>query len=209
MDRERITISIKKKVLEKIDGVIDGTVIRNRSHAIETLVLKSLGAVESNQAIILLGGDDALKAIPTAKKYLPKLKEAGFDSVIIAVGFLADKIKEKIGYGIEEDLSIKYNEKGEGSGGAINVLKKELKSTFLLINTSKYYDVDLKKLVEYHKNHRALLTIATDDIHAFSGIYVVEPEAVSRLPKGFSMIEDDLVPKLLQNDELIVYPISG
>jgi hypothetical protein len=208
MVRERITISIKKKVLDQIDRIIDGTAIRNRSHAIETLALKSLGKSESNQAVIILGGDNALKAVPSAKDYLPKLRDAGFDNVIIAVGFLADKIKEKLGYGLEYDLSIKYNDKGEGSGGCLNALKKNLKSTFIVINTHKSYDIDFKNLLDFHKNHKALLTVATEDLKSLLGIYVVEPEALAKVPSGFSMIEDDLMPKLLNNNELIVYPIT-
>lgn len=209
MERERITISIKKKVLDKIDGIVDGTQIRNRSHAIETLALKSLGAVETNQAVILLGGDDALGAVPAAQEYLPRLKNAGFSNIIIGVGFLADKVREKIGFGVEYDLSIRYNDKGQGSGGTLNVLKKELYSTFLVINTAQNLDLDLKSLVEFHKKHRALLTVATNDLESFEGIYVVEPEALSKLPKGFSMLEDDLIPALVKEQELIVYPINN
>ncbi len=206
MDRERITISIKKNVLEKIDQVIDGTNIRNRSHAVETLTLKSLGSATSNQAIIILGGGDAIRAIPAAKAYLPKLKDAGFDSVIIAVGFLADKVKEKIGFGIEFDLAIKYCDKGEGSGGALNVIRKDLKSTFIIINTAKDYDIDLKSLLEYHRNHKSKFTVATDDLRSMLGIYVVEPEMLSLIPKGFSMLDEDLIPKLINNKELVVFP---
>jgi NDP-sugar pyrophosphorylase family protein len=209
MDRERITISIKKNVLEKIDHTIDGTSVRNRSHAIETLALKSLGGATSNQAVIILGGDDAIKAIPAAKAYLPKLKEAGFDSVVIAVGFLADKVKEKIGFGVEYDLTIKYSDKGEGSGGALNILKKELQSTFIVINTAKEYEIDLKNLLEYHRNHKSKFTIATDDIKSMLGIYVIEPEILSIIPKGFSMLDDDVIPKLVNDKEIIIYPINN
>jgi hypothetical protein len=207
MDRERITISIKKKVLDKIDKTIDGTNIRNRSHAIETLAIKSLGAFDTHQAVIILGGDNALKSIPAAKSYLPKLKEAGFDTVIIAVGFLADKIKEKIGFGVEYDLSIRYDDKGKGSGGALTAIKKDLKSTFVVINTAKEYNIDFKELLNFHKNHTASMTVATDDIHSFSGIYVLEPEVLAKLPKTFSMVEEDLIPKLVENGGLIITPI--
>lgn len=209
MERERITISIKKKVLDKVDSTIDGTNIRNRSHAIETLALKSLGSIETSQAVILLGGDNALKAVPAAKEYLPRLKEAGFNNIMIGVGFLADKVKDKIGFGIDYDLSIQYNDKGQGSGGTLNILKKSLRSTFIVINTGKDIEVDLKKLIDFHKKHCALVTIATTDLESFEGIYVVEPEALSRLPRGFSMIEDDLFPSLIKDQELIVYPISN
>ena len=42
MDRERLTITLRKSLLGKVDELIDGTNIRNRSHAIETLISQSL-----------------------------------------------------------------------------------------------------------------------------------------------------------------------
>ena len=208
MERERITISIKKTVLDQIDGVIDGTKIRNRSHAVETLALKAIGEVDYNQAVILLGGDNALKSIPAAKQYLLSLKDAGFTNVTIAVGFLAEKVKEKIGFGLEYDLSIQYNDKGEGSGGALNTVRKDIKSSILVINTDKKISIDLKKFFEFHKKKSALMTVATDSLDTYEGVYIIEPEALKQLPKGFSMIEDDLIPKLAKMQELIVFPVS-
>ena len=138
MERERVTISIKKSVLDKVDRVIDGISIRNRSHAIESLILKGLGAADTKVAIILMGGDDALKSIPNVEKALSNLQEIGFDTVNIATGFLGDKIKEKLGDGTKYGLKFIYNDKGEGSGGALTVLKKELKSTFIVVNHPKF-----------------------------------------------------------------------
>lgn len=209
MDRERITISIKKKVLNKIDELIDGTTIRNRSHAIETLALKSIGLKEPREAVIILGGDNAMKSVPAAKEYLPQLKEAGFDNIIIAVGFLADKIKEKLGYGVEYDLAIKYHNKGEGSGGALNNLKKELSSTFIVVNTAQNYNINIKDLLNFHKEHKSVFTVATNDLDSFAGIYIIEPETLSKLPKGFSMIETDLIPELIKTNKLLVFPINN
>ena len=93
MERERVTISIKKNVLDKVDQYIDGTAIRNRSHAIESLILKGIGSTDTNNAIILMGGDEALKSIPNVEKALLGLKELGFESVSIATGFLGDKVR--------------------------------------------------------------------------------------------------------------------
>ena len=55
MDRERLTITLKKSILEKVDHIIDGSQIRNRSHAIETLISQSLNPT-IDKAVILAGG---------------------------------------------------------------------------------------------------------------------------------------------------------
>lgn len=207
MERERVTISIKKSVLDKVDRVIDGTSIRNRSHAVESLVLKGLGTADTNVAIVLMGGDDALKSIPNVENALKALKGSGFDSVNIATGFLGDKVREKLGDGTKYGLKFIYNDKGEGSGGALSVLKKELKNTFVVINHHKFSEFDLNKLLDFHKKHKFAATIATDDIDSLFGIYIFEPEVATYLPKGFSMLEDDVLPKLIKEGKAAVCPM--
>ncbi|MDO8444337.1 MAG: hypothetical protein Q7S80_02435 [bacterium] len=207
MERERVTISIKKSVLDKVDRVIDGTSIRNRSHAIESLILKGLGAADTKVAVVLMGGDDALKSIPNVEKALSNLKEIGLDTINIATGFLGDKIKDKLGDGAKYGLKFIYNDKGEGSGGALAVLKKELKSTFIVINHHKFSDFKMNSLLDFHKKHKFTATIATDDIDSLLGIYIFEPEIINYLPKGFSMLEDDVLPKLIKDGKAAVCPI--
>lgn len=207
MDRERITISIKKSVLNRIDEVIDGTTIRNRSHAFESLVLSALGAKETEGAVLLLGGDNALKNIPVVEKIFADLKKSGFTKINIATGFLGDKVKEKLGDGSQYGLELKYNSNGEGSGGALSILKKELKNTFIVINTDKYTMTDYQKLLRYHRKHNSSATIAVADLDQFAGTYVFEPSIFDSIPKGFSMLEDDVLPKLIQEERLVVYPL--
>lgn len=42
-----------------------------------------------------------------------------------------------------------------------------------------------------------------------SGLYVLEPEIVSMIPKGFSLLEKDIFPKLAKKGKLFGYPFSG
>ena len=130
MERERITISIKKSLLEEIDRTIDSVKIRNRSHAIETLCTRSLNYSDKKNAVVILGGDDAIKQIPAVKENLKNLKKYGFTKVYIAVGYLADKIKASLGDGSNFGLKLEYLGEGEGSGGAILPLKKLFQQTF-------------------------------------------------------------------------------
>ncbi len=59
MKRVRITISISQDVAKEVDNRIDGTHIRNRSHAIESLLSESLQLSSIKTAVILAGGKDA------------------------------------------------------------------------------------------------------------------------------------------------------
>ena len=40
MRRERLTITLQKAIIKKLDKLIDGRTIRNRSHAIESILLE-------------------------------------------------------------------------------------------------------------------------------------------------------------------------
>lgn len=205
MDRERITISIKKNVLDQIDKIIDGTKIRNRSHAIETLALKALGKSSKKSAVILMGGDNALRLIPSTEKYLAKLKEADFDTVYIAVGFLGDKIKQRLGDGNELGINIIYSDKGEGSGGALAALKKNIDGTFVVINTENYIEVDFDQLINFHKNYNPVSTIVKEESD-LKGIYILDTEIFNYIPKEFSMLEDDVITKIIEMGKAIAYP---
>lgn len=208
MDRERITISIKKKVLDKIDKYIDGTTIRNRSHAFETLSMKALGENQTKNAVVLLGGDDALKMIPSTKVFLEQIERAGFNKAIIAVGFLGDKVKEKLSENPTNDLSLEFFDKGQGSGGALYLLKNKLTSTFVVFNSLKPCNIDIDKLIAYHKEHNSIATVATRDFENMTGVYVFEPRIFDYISKGFSMIEDDIFPKLIEENKIIICPVA-
>jgi NDP-sugar pyrophosphorylase family protein len=207
MDRERITISIKKKVLNQIDKFIDGTRIRNRSHAFETLTLLALGKSSKKSAVILMGGDNALKLIPATEKYLQKFKEAGFDTIHIAVGFLGDKIRQKLGTGEKLGLNIIYSDKGEGSGGALASLRKSIDGTFVVVNTEKFLDIDIDRLINFHRNYSPISTIVREG-DSLRGLYVFDPEVFNCIPKGFSMIEEAVLTKLIEIDKAIAYPLN-
>lgn len=209
MDRERITISIKKRVLDKIDGVIDGSNIRNRSHAIETLALKGLGDEKSKNAVLIIGGENALDNIPAAKHYLKMISEAGYEKAIIAVGFLGDKVKKELGDGSNYNLSLQYSNKGEGSGGALLSLKKYLTSAFAVFNTDEIYNIEIDELFRFHQKHQSVATLVSNDPTNLSGIYLFEPEVFTHIPAGFSTIEETLLPKLAKEQKLIALPLVG
>lgn len=55
MNRERLTITLRSDLLNALDSTIDGDKLRNRSHAIEYFLSKSLG-LKALKVLILAGG---------------------------------------------------------------------------------------------------------------------------------------------------------
>ncbi len=55
MNRERLTITLRSDLLKSLDAEIDGDKLRNRSHAVEYFLSRSLG-LKSVKVLILAGG---------------------------------------------------------------------------------------------------------------------------------------------------------
>jgi NDP-sugar pyrophosphorylase family protein len=207
MERERITISIRKNVLNAIDRTIDGIEVRNRSHAIETLAMKAIKQNSNGNAVILVGGEDALKTIPQVKENLKKLELLGLESAYIAVGYLANEIKDKIGDSSFGKIDLEYIESEEGSAGVLLPLKNEYSDTFMVINNIDIKKLDIEEMLEQHNNSNAVVTVVTNDLETLNGLYICEPEIFSYISKGFSMLETDVFPRLIADKKLIIKPI--
>lgn len=207
MERERITISIREDILRKVDQKIDGVKMRNRSHAIELLITESLGLSQINFAVIMAGGKAAMKLIPIIEESIENLKKFGFSEIFIATGFLGDKIKQHIGAGKKFGIAISYIEGGEGTAGALLLLKNKIKKSFLVVNLDGNLSINIKNLSDFHRQHLATATVATKNLKIMKGYYILEPEVFNFIPKGFSMLEEDIFPKLAGDNKLIFYPM--
>ena len=207
-DRVRVTISLAKEVADQIDAIIDGVRIRNRSHAIETLVTESLDLIQVQQAVILAGGESAVERLPAIEKMLSLLKNQGIFDIILAVGYLGDTIKDTLGNGEAYGVKIHYSQSDQGTGGALLQLKPKLRRTFIAINVNEAISLDLKALFKFHRDHQALVTIAVQSLRDLQGVYVMDPKVLSLIPPSFCMLEDTIFQDLTRQGKLISYPIN-
>jgi len=174
MRRKRITITIRSDVVNKIDTIIDGETVRNRSNAIETIVLKHFKHHILNKAVILAGGQGiklgektiAKVLMPLGKatlleKNLETLKRFGVSEVVISGREWAGEIKKAVGSGEHIGISIKYYEKGKGgTAGMLAYFRKRFKETFMMMNGDILLDgIDIEDMYNYHKRNGALATL--------------------------------------------------
>lgn len=202
MSRERITISIKKSVLSIIDKSIDGTNIRNRSHAFEKFVMEASSSM-GKSLILMIGGDKIKEKIDAAKHYLNQAKQSGFNQIYIATGENGELVKDAFDSEVFDDLDIEYVE-GEGTGGVLRKLKGHLKYSFLVINTVIKSGKNIDEYFLLHKKFGVKSTIFTSSENSLEGVYAMEPTIISEIKPGFSMIEDDLLPNLLSKNQAVV-----
>lgn len=174
MRRERITITIRKDVIAKLDTIIDGQKIRNRSNAIETIIQKEFKTVFLHQAVILAGDN----GISVNGKLIPKilmpikgktlvennieiLKKYGVSEVIIdASEKWENQIKSVLRDGSVLEIKIIYR-KNLGTGSILRDAKNLITSTFLMMNGDILLEtIDLEDMYNFHKRRSGWGTIA-------------------------------------------------
>ncbi len=203
----RVTISLAKETADQIDQLVDGLKIRNRSHAIETILNEGLQLNQVKHAVILAGGDHAQRRIPAITSALKLLRSEGIFNITIALGYLGESIRSEIRKGEKYGVNIEYIQSELGTAGALYELRNRFKSTFLVVNLDKPATLKLSNLLKFHREHQPLATIATKSLQDLKGIYAFEPGIFKFIPDGFSMLEESVFHELTKQGKLLPYPI--
>ncbi len=174
MKIERVTITVKRDILDKIDRMIDWKDIRNRSHAIENLVLRTFRSVDV--AIIFAGGYGVklrpltyeipkplipVHGKPIIEHQINILKKSGISRIILSLGYMHEKViesLEKKNLGINVEYVIE--KKPCGTSGALYNSKKFLKDSFIAMNVDTLMNPNIPEISDFHKkNNNSLATM--------------------------------------------------
>ena len=173
--KDKISITIEKRILDEIDAIVDNIFIRNRSQAIEYLVNNALG--DNKTAVILCGGPEEKMMIsedefsPTAKvngksiveKAISKLRKDGFKTIyIIARHNLLTRIFGIIGEGATLGVKVNYVEEknSNGTSDSLRLLQGKIKKPFLVVYGDIVFDkVNIEKLWKEHLKSRSIATL--------------------------------------------------
>lgn len=110
-----------------------------------------------------------LKQMPLLQHSIGFLKDAGVDEIIVNVHHFAGKVEKFIretDFGINIEISVERNRLLDTGGG----LKKaswffDGDEPFIVLNTDILTNLDLRAMVDYHKNQQALVTLAVRKEH--------------------------------------------
>ena len=180
--KERITLTIDEKILEKVDRLINGLSIRNRSHAIELILSKYMNFRELKTALILSGGKgtrlrpityEIPKALvpvhgkPLIEHLFDLLKKYGVSDVVLSVGHMKDKVisKKDEWSRLGLDISFVEEQRALGTGGPLRLAKDKLTKTFIVSNGDELKNINVMEMYEAHKKNRALATIALTTVN--------------------------------------------
>jgi len=103
---------------------------------------------------------------PCMEHIIELLRTHGFEDVVITVAFLPQAIRSYFGDGESMGLRIEYSveESPLGTAGSVRLAAGKLDDTFLVISGDALCDVDLTKLVEFHKEREASVTIGLKSV---------------------------------------------
>jgi NDP-sugar pyrophosphorylase family protein len=202
--------------------------------------------VTDTKAVLLVGGlGTRLRSlVPSAPKSLApvgdrpflellirQLLGQGIRHLVMCSGYLADQIEAEFGDGRDLGISIEYSKEAQplGTAGAIKLAQLYLQSAaeFLVMNGDSFLEIDFGRLIEFHRAHGGLATVAVvhvDDagrygtvladssnrITAFSektgkdspglinaGVYVFSRRLLDQIPAGPASLEKDVFTKIL------------
>lgn len=172
--RERITITIRKDLLRALDNTIDHQRVRNRSHALEVALARSL-ATEAHQAVILASGEGVnmrpftyeipkplipVQGKPILEHSINLLRNHGIKDIIITVSHLAEKIQEHFGSGEKYSVKIRYvrEKKPTGTGGALRAAQRYLQDApMIVLYGDVLLDLDIKEFLQAHQNNKSAI----------------------------------------------------
>jgi len=214
--RERITITIRKDLLHALDSTVDRQRIRNRSHALEMLLSRTLDT-ETKQAVILASGEGVkmrpftyeipkplipVNGRPLLEYTIDLLRQHEIKNIIITVSHLGDRIQEHFGDGSKFGVSIQYvhEEKPTGTGGALMSTQKYLDDApFLMFYGDVLLDLDVTEFLQAHQNVKA----ATGTITLTS---VADPSAYGAVKlRGTRVVEFSEKPPVSSDVSRLVF----
>lgn len=187
---ERVTITVKSDLLKRLDSMIDKKNVRNRSHAVEGLLIKALHKVDLDTVVIMAGGEAAhlrpityeipkamipIRGRPILEHQIEMLKKYDIRNIILSVGHLHERIRDHFGDGSRFGVNIEYLVEAEplGSAGPLALLKGRIKKTFAVLNVDTLMNPDLAGMYDFHKAQNSPATLLLSSTHGPEAFGVV------------------------------------
>ncbi len=125
---------------------------------------------------------------PFLAAQLELLRSAGVTDIVLALASAPRRIHAVFGDGAAYGVSLHYavEPKPMGTAGALRRLRRRLKDVFLCLNGDVLTDLDVRGLVEAHRQASALLTLSVTeapDASPFGSVSIQDPTAPGAPPQ--------------------------
>ncbi len=103
---------------------------------------------------------------PCMEHIVELLRRHGFTEIIVTVAFLPQAIRSYFGNGESLGVEIEYSveESPLGTAGSVKLACRELDEPLLVISGDALCDIDLRRLVEFHEERDAAVTIGLKSV---------------------------------------------
>jgi len=113
--------------------------------------------------------------LPVMQRNIELLVKYGLTEVYANLHYFPEQIQNYFGHGSSYGVDLQYSLEKEllGTAGGVKLMAKnmaKIKETFVVLSSDALTDIDLDKMIKYHKDKKALATIAlsrVDDISQF------------------------------------------
>ncbi|MFA6081952.1 MAG: hypothetical protein WC773_00860 [Patescibacteria group bacterium] len=204
MAHERITITMDKHLLGQIDILVKKNGLRNRSNAINYFVKSALPQTELNFAVVCVGGRGVEKSSGYIIKVMKCLLVEGIDQFMIIYGHYGQSIKSILEAQHQFEDKLQFSFTDLGSGGGLKQIYDQLPNQFVLVNIQEKIDLNWDNLQKYHQKYAAAVTMQISG--HYRGVAIVNKTFVDQIANQFSIIEDDILPKLTSETDIIYLP---
>ncbi len=104
--------------------------------------------------------------MPIAQYTLNRLKNSGFNDVIMTLNYMSTNIKNYFKDGSDFDMNIRYSvEKWPlGTGGSVKKVEKHIDDTFMVVSGDVLTDVDFNDIIKFHKEKKAIATMVLTEV---------------------------------------------
>lgn len=169
---------------------------------------------------------------PILERIVLHLVSFGLKRIYISVHYLGDVIESHFGDGSRFGCQIEYLREQQplGTGGALSLLPEPPTVPMLVMNGDLVTQADIGRMLDFHERERSAATIAVRphfqtipfgcvDIEGVrvrqmeekpriarlvnAGIYVLDPPALARIPRGQPFAITDLFTSMLADDERV------
>jgi dTDP-glucose pyrophosphorylase len=187
--------------------------------------------IDRPKPMIEIGG------VPLLERQVRAMAKAGLRRIYISTNYLGHVIEDHFGDGSEFGVAIDYlrEDRKLGTAGALSLLPDAPSGPILVINGDVLTTCDFGKLLDYHSEASAFITVAAviyrveipfgvlriDSLHVRAieekpsekflcnaGMYVLDPAALSLVPSGEAFDMPDLIHRALgEGREVAAFPI--
>lgn len=173
---------------------------------------------------------------PLLQLIIEQLRQSGIHRVHVTTHYKAEIISQHFGDGRDFGVEIQYVKEDQplGTAGALGLLNVS-DEPFLIINGDILTRVDFRSMLDFHREHRADMTVGVKQ-HEFqipygviesngvevtgisekptvrhfinAGIYLINPEVCQLIPNGQSYDMPDLIAQLIREGRKVVsFPV--